>query len=127
MKQRILIIEDDSFLAGIYAKKMELEGFEVSFASSGEDGLKLAAKDRPDLIVLDLRLQPDRMDGFEVLEKLKGDADLTSVPVLVLTNLGQKEDIDRCLRLGAAGYIIKAHALPHETMRRIKEILHANV
>lgn len=124
MKQKILIVEDDAFLAGIYAKKLELENFDVSFAANGDDGLKLAQKDHPDLVLLDLRLQPEKMDGFELLEKLKGDAELKPIPVLVLTNLGQKEDIDRCLRLGAAGYVIKAHSLPHETIKRIKEILH---
>jgi len=124
-KQKILLTEDDGFLASIYAQKLELEGYEVTLATNGEDGLKLAQKDHPDLILMDL-LMP-KMDGFEMLEKLKGDAGLKDVPVLVLTNLGQKEDVERCLKLGAAGYIIKAHSLPHETVKRIKEILHAVV
>ncbi len=120
-KQRILIIEDDGFLASIYAQKLEVEGFEVSFATNGEDGIKLAHKDSPDLVLLDL-LMP-KMNGFEVLEQMKADSSLTSIPVLILTNLGQKEDVERCIKLGAAGYVIKAHSLPHETVRRIKEIL----
>lgn len=127
MKQRILIVEDDGFLASIYAQKLELEGFDVSFATNGEDGLKLAQKDHPDLILLDLRLQPDKMDGFELLEKLKADAALKKIPVIVLTNLGQKEDVERCMKLGAAGYLIKAHTLPHEAVKRITETLHAHV
>lgn len=126
-KQKILVVEDDSFLASIYAQKLELEGFEVAFATNGDDGLKLAHKDHPDLVLLDLRLVPDKMDGFEMLEQLKKDAELKDIPVLVLTNLGQKEDVERCMRLGAAGYVIKAHSLPHETVKRIKEILHADV
>lgn len=121
MKRKILIIEDDGFLASIYAQKLELEGFEVAFATNGEDGLKLAQKDKPDLILLDL-LMP-QMDGFEVLEKAKADPAIKDVKVLVLSNLGQKEDVDRCMKLGAAGYLIKAHALPEETVKRIKEIL----
>ena len=124
---KILVVEDDSFLASIYAQKLELEGFDVAFATNGDDGLKLAAKDKPSLILLDLRLIPDKMDGFEMLEKLKADPELKPIPVLVLTNLSQKEDIERCMRLGAAGYVIKAHSLPHETVKRIKEILHAEV
>jgi CheY-like chemotaxis protein len=124
-KQKILLTEDDGFLASIYAQKLELEGYEVTLATNGEDGLRLAQKDHPDLILLDL-LMP-KMDGFEMLEQLKGDAGLKDIPVLVLTNLGQKEDVERCLKLGAAGYIIKAHSLPHETVKRIKEILHAVV
>lgn len=119
--QRVLIIEDDGFLASIYAQKLEVEGFEVSFATNGEDGLKLAQKDSPDLVLLDL-LMP-KMNGFEVLEKMKADPELVSIPVLVLTNLGQKEDVERCIKLGAAGYVIKAHSLPQETVNRVKEIL----
>ena len=121
MKQKILIIEDDGFLASIYAQKLELEGFEVAFATNGEDGVKLAQKDKPDLILLDL-LMP-QMDGFEVLEKVKADPAIKDVKVLVLSNLGQKEDVDRCMKLGAVGYMIKAHSLPEETVKRIKEIL----
>jgi len=121
MKQKVLIIEDDGFLASIYAQKLELEGYEVAFATNGEDGLKLAQKDHPDLVLLDL-LMP-KMDGFEVLEKLKADAATRDIKVLVLSNLGQKEDVERCLKLGAVGYVIKAHSLPEETVKRIKEIL----
>lgn len=120
-KSRVLIVEDDGFLASIYAQKLEVEGFEVSFATNGEDGLKLAEKDHPDLVLLDL-LMP-KMNGFEVLEKMKADAGLKDIPVLVLTNLGQKEDVERCIKLGAAGYVIKAHSLPQETVNRVKEIL----
>jgi len=121
MKQKILIIEDDGFLASIYAQKLELEGFEVAFANNGEDGLKLAQKDKPDLVLLDL-LMP-RMDGFEVLEKLKAEPDTRDIKVLVLTYLGQKEDVERCMKLGAAGYVIKAHSLPQETVKRVKALL----
>lgn len=121
MKQKVLIIEDDGFLASIYAQKLELEGFEVAFATNGEDGLKLAQKDKPDLMLLDL-LMP-QMDGFEVLEKVKADPATRDIKVLVLSNLGQKEDVDRCMKLGAVGYMIKAHSLPEETVKRIKEIL----
>ncbi len=124
-KPKILFVEDDGFLASIYAPKFELEGFEVSAATNGEDGLKLVQKDRPDIILLDL-LMP-KMDGFEMLERLKADDATKSIPVLVLTNLGQKEDVERCIKLGAAGYMIKAHSLPHETVKRVNEILHASI
>lgn len=127
MKPSILIVEDDAFLAGIYAKKFESEGWSIAFAANGDDGMKLATKDHPSLVLLDLRLQPEKMDGFEMLEQLKTNADVKEIPVLVLTNLGQKEDVDRCLKLGAAGYVIKAHALPHEVVAKAKELIHANV
>lgn len=120
-KQKVLIVEDDGFLASIYAQKLELAGYQVAFATNGEDGLKLIQKEEPDLVLLDL-LMP-QMDGFEVLEKLRADPATKDLKVLVLTNLGQKEDVERCLKLGAAGYIIKAHSLPEETVKRIGEVL----
>jgi DNA-binding response OmpR family regulator len=127
MKNSVLLVEDDTFLAGIYAKKFEVDGFDVAFAANGDDGMKLATKDHPSIILLDLRLQPEKMDGFEMLRQLKADAGLKSIPVLVLTNLGQKEDVERCLKLGAAGYVIKAHALPQEVLAKANELIHANV
>ncbi|MBU1448228.1 response regulator [Patescibacteria group bacterium] len=120
-KQRILLIEDDAFLAGIYARKLELAGYDVSLATNGEDGLKLAAKDLPALILLDLVLP--KVDGFEVLERLKIDGATHPIPVVILTNLGQREDVERCMAAGAVGYVIKAHALPDETVTKIKDIL----
>ena len=120
-KQHILLVEDDGFLASIYAQKLELEGFDVSLATNGEDGLRLATKDIPDLILLDLVMP--KLNGFEVLERLKQEDATKKIPVLVLTNLGQREDVERCMQLGAAGYVIKAHSLPHETIAKVKEIL----
>jgi len=114
-------MEDDGFMASIYAQKLEVEGFDVSLATNGEDGLRLAQKDTPDLILLDLVMP--KLDGFQVLERLKKESATAKIPVLVFSNLGQKEDVERCLALGAAGYVIKAHSLPHETVTKIKEIL----
>lgn len=120
-KQHILLIEDDGFLASIYAQKLELEGYDVSLATNGEDGLRLARKDVPDLILLDLVMP--KLDGFQTLEQLKADPVTAKVPVMILTNLGQQEDVERCRALGAAGYVIKAHSLPVETIARVKELL----
>lgn len=120
-KQHVLLVEDDGFLASIYAQKLELEGYDVSLASNGEDGLRLALKDKPAIILLDL-IMP-KMDGFQVLEQLKKEQSTKNIPVLILSNLGQKEDIERCLGLGANGYVIKAHTLPHEAIEKVREII----
>lgn len=123
-KKKILIVEDDTFLAGIYAHKFEKEGFEVLHAADGELGLTLAQKERPDLILLDILLP--KLDGFEVLEKIKADAKLRATPIILLTNLGQKEDVDKGLKLGAADYLIKAHFMPAETVEKVKKVLAAS-
>lgn len=122
-KQKILIVEDDTFLAGIYANKFEREGFNVVLAVDGEAGLKSAKKEHPDIILLDILLP--KLDGFEVLEQLKAEKDLHAIPVILLTNLGQKEDVDKGLKLGAADYLIKAHFMPAETVDKVKKVLAA--
>lgn len=120
-KSKILIVEDDAFLAGIYAHKFEDEGFKVELAVDGEAGLKSAQSSSPDLILLDVVMP--KLDGFELLEKLKAGKKTRSIPVILLTNLGQKEHVDKGLELGAEDYLIKAHFMPAETVEKVKEVL----
>lgn len=118
---KILLVEDDSFLASVYATKFELEGFSVFHAPDGEAGLKQAEQVVPDIILLDI-LMP-KMDGFETLHRLKMDPKLVKIPVIMLTNLGQKEDVERCLKEGAIDYLIKAHFVPGEAVKKVKKVL----
>ena len=118
---KILIVEDDNFLVEMYTTKFELEGFQVVSAEDGETGLAAAKKEMPSIILLDI-LMP-KMDGFATLEALKKDSSTKNIPVILLTNLGQKEDIKRGFELGAAGYLIKAHFMPSEVVEKIKKIL----
>lgn len=118
---KLLIIEDDKFLRDLIGQKLLREGFKVYSASGGEEGLKLAMENRPDLILLDLVLPG--MDGFEVLEKAKKDPKLSSIPILILSNLGQKEDVDRAIALGASDFMVKANYTPGEITEKIKTIL----
>lgn len=120
-KPRILLVEDDAFLIRIYATKLELEGFDVLQAKDGEAGLEAAQKELPDIILLDI-LMP-KLDGFQVLEALKKDAKTKKIPVVLLSNLGQKDDVERGRALGATDYLIKAHFVPSETVQKIKHIL----
>lgn len=120
-KTKVLIVDDDAFLASIYATKLDIEGFEVVSARDGEEGYKAAMKEKPDLILLDV-LMP-KLDGFETLKKLKSDPDTKAIPVIMLTNLGQKEDIEKGMQEGAADYLIKAHFVPAEAVEKIKKVL----
>jgi len=120
-KINVLIVEDDVFLCQIYQKKFEMEGFKVSTADNGEKGLSEAQKKKPNIILLDILLP--KMDGFAVLEKLKSGADTKEIPVILLTNLGQKEDVDKGLAVGAADYLIKAHFKPSEVVDKVKKVL----
>ena len=123
LKPKILIIEDDTFLSGIYASKFEKEGFQVFLGTDGEAGLKSAKNNIPDIILLDVLLP--KLDGFEVLESIKQDEKIRHIPVILLTNLGQKEDVDKGLKLGATDYLIKAHFMPQETVDKVKKVLAA--
>ena len=120
-KPKILLIEDDSFLAEVYSTKLDLEGFDSCLATAGKKGLELCKKESPDLILLDILLPG--MDGFEVLKNLKKNQMTRDIPVILLTNLSQKEDIKVGLGLGADDYLIKAHFMPSEVVRKIKNLL----
>lgn len=117
----ILLVEDDTFLANIYKTKFEMEGFNVSVAENGADGLEEAKKKKPDIILLDILLP--KMDGFAVLKHLKGEDATKEIPVILLTNLGQKDDVEKGLELGAVDYLIKAHFKPSETVDKVKKAL----
>ena len=117
----VLLIEDDNFLGNIYKTKFEMEKFKVIVATDGLEGLEMVKKKKPDIILLDI-LMP-KMDGFEVLDRLKKDKNLVNIPVILLTNLGQKDDVEKGLKLGAVDYLIKAHYKPSETVAKIKSVL----
>ncbi|MBU1131098.1 response regulator [Patescibacteria group bacterium] len=118
---KILIVEDDEFLLRMYVAKLEMEGYKIVTAVDGEKGVRLAVKEKPDLILLDLLLP--KKDGFQALKELKANAATRSIPVIILTNLSQKKDIDRCFSLGIKDYLIKAHFVPSEVIIKIKRIL----
>lgn len=120
-KTKILIVEDDEFLANIYQTKFEIEGFKVFLAGDGEQGLKMAGTKEPEIILLDVLLP--KLDGFAVLEQLKKNSSTKDIPVILLTNLGQKEDVQKGLKMGAVDYLIKAHFKPSETVDKVKKVL----
>ena len=117
----VLLVEDDAFLGGIYQKKFEMEGYKVIVADNGEKGLTEAKKKKPNIILLDILLP--KLDGFAVLEKLKADPETKNIPVILLTNLGQKDDVDKGLKSGAVDYLIKAHMKPSEVVAKVKNVL----
>ena len=118
---KVLIVEDDVFLADLYKTKFALEGFEVLVAYDGEKGLESIKKNSPDIILLDLILP--KIGGFAILETIKADNKLKSIPVILLTNLSQKADIEKGLQMGASDYLIKAHFMPSEVVAKIKKIV----
>ena len=120
-KNTILLVEDDEFLAELYATKLTLEGYKVILATDGMKGLKLAKEKNPSLILLDILLP--KLDGYQVLAQLKKDSKAKDIPVVLLTNLSQRNEVKRGLDLGAVDYLIKAHFMPSEVVAKIKKYL----
>lgn len=120
-KRTILLVEDDEFLAELYATKLTLEGYKVNLALDGLKGLKLAKEKKPSLILLDILLP--KLDGFGVLTELKKDQETKDIPVILLTNLSQRNEVKKGLDLGAIDYLIKAHFMPSEVVAKIKKYL----
>ncbi len=119
--KKVLIIEDDKFLRELAAQKLEKEGFSVAGATNGQEGIDLLEKESPNVIILDLILPG--MDGFEVLRKVRTESNFKTIPIIILSNLGQEEDIQKAKGLGATDYLIKAHFSFGEIIKKINEVV----
>ena len=115
---QVLFIEDDPTVAQMYKLKLELDGYTVKMAKDGEEGLQLATEVKPDIIFLDIRLP--KMDGFAVLEGLRSNEDTKQIPVVILSNYGERELVERGLKLGALEYLIKSQTTPANLSRGVE-------
>ena len=118
---KILIVEDEEILAKVLQEKFEKEDFKTVLAVDGELAISLAKSTRPNLIILDLILP--KKSGFEGLKELKDDPELKTIPVIVLSNLGQDEEIKRALALGATDYLVKTQHPIKEVIEKVKGYL----
>ena len=119
IKKFILVVEDDSFYGNVLKTKLTKEGYEVVLATDGEQAIKQVKGKKPDLMLLDL-IMPVK-DGFTTLSELKSDSDLKNIKVIVLSNLGQEEDITKAKTLGADDYLIKTNISIQEMMDKVKQ------
>jgi len=118
---KVLIVDDDPFLSGVYALGLRRTGFEVAAVNSGAECLEAVKTNRPDVILLDI-IMPT-MGGFEVLKHLKANPAVKDIPVIVLSSLSQQEDIEQSRSLGAADFMQKTQTLPIEVSLRIRKLL----
>ena len=118
---KVLVVEDDEFLRQLVSRKLGDEGFDVKVAIDAEGAFKILKEIKPDIILLDLILPG--LDGFQILSKMKKDKSITSIPVIILSNLGQKEDIDKAMALGAADFLVKAYFTLDEIVKKIESVL----
>ncbi len=119
--KKILIIEDDAFLRELLNRKLIEEKYEVVLVVDGEEGMKKIKEEKIDLVLLDLILPG--IQGYEVLTKMKEDPSTSAIPVIIISNLGQKEEVEKGLKLGAVDFLIKAHFTPDDIINKIKSVL----
>jgi DNA-binding response OmpR family regulator len=120
-RQRILLIEDDPFMRKLYRNKLTLAGFAVDEAISGEEGLNKIKSEKPSLVLLDIVLP--RKSGFDVLIEIKGNEKTKDIPVIILSVLGQIQDIRRGLALGAEDYLLKSEITISEMVAKVRGCL----
>jgi len=132
--KKILLVEDDPFLIDIYSTRLKKSGFKLEIADNGGEALKKIRKRNaanfgkkkkknlwPDVLILDIVLAG--IDGWQVLQEIKKDEKLKDLKIIVFTNLGQKEEVEKGLRLGATKYLVKAHYTPSELVEEIEKII----
>lgn len=119
--KKILIIEDENMLQEALLDRLGDEGYEVRGCDDANIAFRKIHEDKPDIILTDLVLPG--VDGFEIVRLLKENEDLRNIPVMVLSNLGEKKDIDRALSLGAVDFMVKSNHSLKEVTARVKEIL----
>jgi len=117
----ILLIEDDPFLIDIYSTKMKEAGFVVEVAQDGDDAFRKIKELIPDLVLLDIVLPT--VNGWEILRDIKKDKMLKDLKIIILSNLGEKDEVEKGIKAGATKYLVKAHYTPSEVIKEIKKIL----
>jgi len=122
--KKILIVEDDNFVAEVYFAKLTEMGYVAILAQNGEEGIAALKKDKIDMILLDI-LMPI-MSGMEMLEEIKKNKEWEKIPVILLTNVGEKESIQKVRELGVKNYLIKSHFTPAEVVEKIESVFKNN-
>lgn len=120
-KKKILIIEDDEHVSKVYEMKFSKEGYETIFVASGEEAVEKITSEKPNLIILDLMVP--KKDGFAILEEIKKNPSVSSIPVIVLSNLGGNGDQERARSLGASDYMVKVNYSMQEVIDKAKSYL----
>lgn len=120
-KKTILLVEDDPLLVKMYSTKFTKEGFNVITAQDGEEGLRVATTTKFDFMILDVMMP--KMSGIDMLTKLRSDPKYKEVPVIVLTNLTQKEEAVKVQSLDVKEYLVKANFTPSEVVAKVKQYL----
>lgn len=118
--KKVLIAEDDQFLASAYRVKLTKAGFDIKIAGDGEEALEMLKSFTPDIIVLDIVMP--KKDGFTTLKEIREQPQWANIPILIASSLGQQEDIKKGLSLGATGYVVKSDIALGDIVKKINEL-----
>ena len=121
---KILVVEDDNFLANAYRIKLQKIGFEVIVANDGDEALEKIKSENIDLVILDLIIP--KIDGFGVLTEIRSQEEYKNIPILVASNLGQSEDLNRAMKLGANDFVVKSDTPLDMLIEKIKKLISQN-
>jgi len=119
MAKKILLVEDEEIMIDLLEKKLNQEGYEVSVARNGIEGLERMRKLKPDLILLDIMMP--KKGGFEVMEDMAKEEELKNIPVIIVSNSGQPVELDKAIKLGAKDWLIKTDFDPEEVVDKVKK------
>ena len=119
--KKVLLVEDDDLLQGMYQRVLSMHGFEVEVASDGEEGIKKVFENTPDVILLDIMMP--KINGLNVLKEIKASPQTKHIPVMVLTNLAGDQFTQRAMTLGAENYVIKSNHDPMEIIQMVKDLV----
>jgi len=120
-RTKILLVEDEEIIIDLLQRKLTQEGYEVSVARDGKEGLKMMREVKPNLVLLDI-IMP-KLGGFEVMEEMIKDEELKKIPVIIISNSGQPLELDRAQKLGARDWFIKTEFDPREVIEKVKKQL----
>lgn len=117
--KKILIIEDEDIIIELLQKKLIQEGYEVSTARDGEEGLKALKETKPDIVLLDIVMP--KKSGYEVMEEMSKDPELNKIPIIIISNSGQPVELDKAKELGARDWLIKTEFDPNEVAEKVRK------
>lgn len=120
-REAVLLVEDDRFVSDIYKRKLSGDGYAVTHVENGRDALQCMERAIPDIVLLDVMMPV--LNGMETLDAMKKDPRFANVPVIMLTNLGEREYVEKAEAFGVRDYIIKAHYTPSEVIKKIRDVL----
>ncbi len=120
-KKKIIVVEDDPFLSKAFSLKLSNAGFDIVLVKDGQEALGVIAKEEPDMVLLDVMLP--HKSGFDILTDLKKDEKLSKIPVIMLSTLGQEDEMKRGLSLGADEYLVKSNIKLEQVVEKINKYL----